>query len=55
MGERMVVTRTPAVVPDNLNSILMVIAVSACGFAAQVGRIYGTTRHDSLTVLCFHR
>ncbi len=32
----MLATRTPAVIPDNLGSILMVIAVSACGFAAQV-------------------
>lgn len=46
MNERMLVTRTPAVVPDKLGSILMVIAVSACGFAAQVGRLLGGRHGD---------
>ncbi|EIW52928.1 drug/metabolite transporter [Trametes versicolor FP-101664 SS1] len=43
----MVVTRTPAVVPDNLGSILMVIAVSACGFAAQMTMTTGLQRETA--------
>ena len=41
------VARTPVVVPDNLPCLLMILAVSTCGFAAQVSAASLTNNHSA--------
>ncbi len=35
----MAIVRTPVVIPDNIPCLTMILAVSSCGFAAQVRRV----------------
>ncbi|RDX50712.1 DUF6-domain-containing protein [Lentinus brumalis] len=43
----MIVARTPVIVPDNLSCLLMILAVSACGFAAQMTMTTGLQRETA--------
>ncbi|RPD56863.1 drug/metabolite transporter [Lentinus tigrinus ALCF2SS1-7] len=43
----MVVARTPVVVPDNFPCLLMILAVSTCGFAAQMTMTTGLQRETA--------
>ncbi|KAI0704437.1 EamA-like transporter family-domain-containing protein [Cerioporus squamosus] len=43
----MVVARTPVVIPDNLPCLLMILAVSSCGFAAQMTMTTGLQRETA--------
>ncbi|TFK87116.1 drug/metabolite transporter [Polyporus arcularius HHB13444] len=43
----MVVARTPVIIPDNLPCLLMILAVSACGFGAQMTMTTGLQRETA--------
>ena len=46
----MAVVRVPVVIPDNIPSLVMILAVGGCGFAAQVRRVIANSMHGLLMI-----